>query len=384
MSFGGGVMDFIEQIRALAVQVSKQKEVIKTEESTKNSFVLPFISALEYNIFDPTEVIPEYDANFGTKLNYKCDYAVFRDSKPIMLWECKWCGKELEKKDEDQLRQYFAACTDAKVGVVTNGILYRFFMDLDEEHVMDKKPFLEFNMLNIKPKSVDALKRFTKSGFNLAELIDAASELKYTGEVMRIFGEQLSGPSDKFPSDEFVRFFASQIHSGKLMQKVIDKFRGITGAALQQFINDQISDTLQDALKKKTAPPPPPPPPVDGETGGPSTAPLPTEEEKEACHIVRAILCQSIDADRIKPKKWAIGFTIVLDGKKKPLCRLYLDEGHKEIGLLDENGVEAKQEIKKVSEIYKFSENLKALAAHYLSKPTVNGHHTEDPEATEE
>ena len=379
MSFrGGGIMDldFIAQVRALAAQVSKQREVIRTEESTKNSLVLPFISALGYNVFDPTEVIPEFDANFGTKLNYKCDYAVFRDNKPIMLFECKWCGKELEKKDEDQLRQYFAACTDAKVAVVTNGILYRFFMDLEKEHVMDDKPFLEFDMTKIKPKLVEALKRFTKSAFDLDELINAASELKYTGEVMRILGQEFSDPSD-----EFVRFFAGRVHSGKFTQKIRDKFRGITEPALQQFINDQISDTLQDTLKKKTQPPDPTGPKGEVIVDSPPTAPLPTEEEKEAYHIVRAILCQSINPDRIRYRDLKKGFTMVLDDSTwKPICRLHFDEDPKEIGLLDENKAETRQAIQQPSDIYRFSEQLKATAIHYLTKPVTNGNHAEEPE----
>ena len=381
MSFrGGGLMDFIDQIKALAAQVSKQREVIKTEESTKNSLILPFINTLGYNVFDPTEVIPEYDANFGTKLNYKCDYAVFRDNKAVMLFECKWCGKDLEKKDEDQLRQYFAACTDAKVAVVTNGILYRFFMDLEKEHVMDDKPFLEFDMLNRKPNLVDALKRFTKAAFDLDELVNAASELKYTGEVMRILGDEFA-----HPSDEFVRFFAGQVHTGKLTQRIVDKFRGITGAALQQFINDQISDTLQDALKKKTQPPDPTGQKGEAIVDNPPAVPLPTEEEKEAYQIVRAILCGSIDPDRIKYKDLKKGFTVVLDDSTwKPICRLHFDDDPKEIGLLDDNKVETRQKIQQPSDIYRYSEELKATAAHHLNKPVTNGNHAEELETPAE
>src|SRR5208283_2536953 len=160
------------------------------------------------------------------------------------------------------------------------------------------------------------------------------------------------------PSDEFVRFFAGRIHTGKLTTRIVDKFREITGAALQQFINDQISDTLQDALKKKTQPP--------DSTGlevkvtvDPLTDPLPTEEEKEAYHIVRAILCQAIDADRIEYRNPKKGFTIVLDSNHKPLCRLHFDGDPKEIGLIDENKVERPQVIQQPSDIYRFSEELK-------------------------
>src|SRR5438045_2977665 len=52
-------MDFIDQLNALAVKVPKLCDMLQTEEATKNALVLPFIRILGYDIFDPTEVIPE-------------------------------------------------------------------------------------------------------------------------------------------------------------------------------------------------------------------------------------------------------------------------------------------------------------------------------------
>ena len=60
-------MDFIEQIRDLSNGIPAKLESIKTEEATKNALVLPFLAALGYNVFDPTEVIPEFIADFGPR-----------------------------------------------------------------------------------------------------------------------------------------------------------------------------------------------------------------------------------------------------------------------------------------------------------------------------
>jgi hypothetical protein len=60
-------MDFIDRIRELAARIPKQIEHIQTEEATKSALVMPFIQALGYNVFDPTEVIPEYIADVGVK-----------------------------------------------------------------------------------------------------------------------------------------------------------------------------------------------------------------------------------------------------------------------------------------------------------------------------
>ena len=59
-------MDFIENIQGLAARIDKQLGHLKTEEATKNALVMPFINALGYNVFDPTEVVPE-TADVGIK-----------------------------------------------------------------------------------------------------------------------------------------------------------------------------------------------------------------------------------------------------------------------------------------------------------------------------
>ena len=82
-------MDFIEEIRNLSGRITKQKDLIQTEEATKNAFVMPFINLLGYDVFSPTEVVPEFTADVGTKQGEKVDYAIFKDNEVIMLIECK-------------------------------------------------------------------------------------------------------------------------------------------------------------------------------------------------------------------------------------------------------------------------------------------------------
>ena len=88
-------MDFKDQIKILADRVSKLKEQILTEEATKNAFIMPFIQALGYDVFNPLEVVPEYITDIGTKKGEKIDYAIFRDGEPILLIECKHWGQDL-------------------------------------------------------------------------------------------------------------------------------------------------------------------------------------------------------------------------------------------------------------------------------------------------
>jgi hypothetical protein len=190
-------MDFIDRIRELSVRIPKQLEHIQTEEATKNALVMPFIAALGYNVFDPTEVTPELNADVGVKKGEKVDYAILKDRKPIILFECKGHKTNLDNIQPTQLYRYFSV-TEARIAVLTNGIFYRFYSDLEEPNKLDTKPFLEFNMLDIQENLVNELKKLSKDAFNLEEMISSASDLKYTREIKRTLASELASPSDKF------------------------------------------------------------------------------------------------------------------------------------------------------------------------------------------
>ena len=64
-------MDLIDKLRELSARIPKQLDHIQTEEATKNALIMPFISALGYNVFDPTEVTPELNADVGIKKGEK-------------------------------------------------------------------------------------------------------------------------------------------------------------------------------------------------------------------------------------------------------------------------------------------------------------------------
>src|SRR3954463_15472317 len=129
-------MDFIDKIRELSARIPKQRDLIQTEDATKNALIMPFIAALGYNVFDPTEVTPELNADVGIKKGEKVDYAILKDGKPIMLFECKHHAADLAHSHASQLYRYFSV-TEARFGVLTNGILYWFFTDMDAPNKMD-------------------------------------------------------------------------------------------------------------------------------------------------------------------------------------------------------------------------------------------------------
>lgn len=172
-------MDLIEKLRELSARISKQLEHIETEEATKNALIMPFLTALGYDVFNPLEILPEFTADIGIKKGEKVDYAIKKDQQIIMLVECKCHNVNLAEEHASQLYRYFSS-TEARFSILTNGIIYNFFSDIDEPNKMDSKPFFEFNILNFQPHHVKELNKFAKSTFSLEDILNTASNLKYT------------------------------------------------------------------------------------------------------------------------------------------------------------------------------------------------------------
>lgn len=213
-------MDFKDAIKQISDRIVKLKDNLQTEEATKNALVMPFLNALGYDVFNPLEVLPEMTCDIGTKKGEKIDYAILKDGKPVILIECKHWEQDLNLHD-NQLLRYFNV-SPAKFGVLTNGIVYRFYTDLESPNKMDSRPFLEVNLLDIKDYQIEELKKFQKSAFNVDTILSSASELKYTGEIKAIIAREFSNPST-----EFAKFFGRQVYDGVYTAKVSDQFVGL-------------------------------------------------------------------------------------------------------------------------------------------------------------
>lgn len=366
-------MDFIDQIKVLAAKIPKLSESIKTEEGTKNALVMPLLNILGYNVFDPTEVVPEYTTDYGTKKGEKVDYAIIKDGKPIILIECKNIDADLDNEHASQLFRYFSV-SEAKIGILTNGITYRFYTDIDAPNKMDEKSFLEINLLDIKEPLINELKRFKKESFNIDDLATIACGLKYTKEIKLILANEINSPSE-----EFVKFFAKKVNDGPFTQSVREKFTIITKNALNQFINDRINDRLKFAMSEDTLSSNSkdyiPSSNLNGNkelssSETPNNNPdgiLTTEEEQEGYYIVKAILRENFDIKRvvIRDKKSYCGI-LLDDNNRKPICRMYFNTKQKYLGLFaSDNKNEEKVPIQDLNDIYGYAEKLRSTANSY-------------------
>jgi hypothetical protein len=340
-------MDFKDQIKQISDRVVKLKDQIQTEEATKNAFIMPFIQSLGYDVFNPTEVVPEFISDIGLKKGEKIDYAIMRDGKPSILIECKHWAQNLSIHD-GQLLRYFHV-SKARFGILTNGIIYRFYTDLVAPNKMDEKPFLEFNITEIKDNQVEELKKFHKSYFDVDSILTTASELKFTIELKNLINQEFNNPTP-----EFVKHFAKQVYPSVITAKVLEQFTNLTKKSIQQYISELITDRFKSAIVKETE--------ADKEANAIAVTELPveaaskvvtTDEELEAYMIVKSILRQKVAASRIHYRDAQSYFAILLDdNNRKSICRLYLGASKKLIGIFDDQKKEQKVELSSLDDIY--------------------------------
>lgn len=356
-------MDLIERMREISNQAPRQLEYIKTEEATKNAFVMPFIQALGYNVFNPMEVVPEFTADIGTKKNEKVDYAIMQDGKPIILIEVKSATSDLHEAHASQLFRYFSV-TDTRIGILTNGLEYRFHSDLEKPNHMDEKPFLIVDILNFDTRPVSQLKKFSKSAFDVDRILSSANELKYKREIKLLLESEYNQPSD-----DFVRHFARPVYSGSLRANVIAEFTEIVKQAFREFLNDRIATRLQTAIDSTAGSNDEASHDAVGEKDiqDQSDRIETTEEELDGFYVVKSILRETVDVSRVFIRDVRSYCGILLDdNNRQPICRLRFNRSVKYVSFFP-GGIEERERIESVDDIYQFADKLKAAVAHYDS-----------------
>ncbi|MCW3160774.1 type I restriction endonuclease [Chryseobacterium oryctis] len=354
-------MELKIKLEQLHQRVVGLKDQITTEEATKNAFVMPFIQILGYDIFNPTEVIPEYICDIGTKKGEKVDYVIKNQDNPILIIECKhW--KENADAHNSQLHRYYHV-SKTKFGVLTNGIIYNFYADLEKPNIMDEKPFLTINLEDLKDSSIKVLESFTKSRYNLETILDSAEALKYIKAIRKEFEKEIENPSDQFVKLLVSRFFDKPINANRLVS-----FKEYTKKALTTSINESISFRLKSALnineqieKQDNTNINP----IDENNEAPKL--ITTEEELEGFQIVKAILREKISSERIAPRDTQSYFGVLLDdNNRKPICRFHFNTSNKYLELFH-NGKDSGEKtlLNTLDDIYNYRNELHTTLENY-------------------
>ena len=199
---------FTDRLAAFAERVAARIPDLRrrNEEATKNALVLPFLKELGYDPFDPAEVDPEFTADVGIKKGERVDYAVLRGDAVVLLVECKKVGTKLADAHRGQLLRYFHVTDSARFALLTDGLDYRFFTDLDASNRMDPEPFLRVDLRDLDREAVAAAGMFEKAAFDPVVARSAAAAYRTRLALRGAVAEELEEPSS-----ELIRLFRGRV-----------------------------------------------------------------------------------------------------------------------------------------------------------------------------
>jgi hypothetical protein len=248
----------MDRIKAVVDQILSRVSIVrgKGEEATKQALVLPMLDALGFDIWNPSEVCPEYDADFATKKlgqKEKVDFAIFLEGVPRAYFEVKSVEVPLDGH-EGQLARYFNATPSVSLAVLTNGVEYRFYTDTGDPNIMDSKAF-HVAKLDAIDQGLEILGRFHRTVFSPDAIRDFATELNYTAKIATFLRKQLD-LGEREPSELFVRWVLSEegTYTGRLTANVIERFQPIIKEALQIVLRDIVRRSVAALDKEVTSP----------------------------------------------------------------------------------------------------------------------------------
>lgn len=341
-------------ISALAKRLQKHEGTIETEEAVKTSIVLPFLQGLGYDVFDPSEVTPEFTADVPGKRGEKVDYAIQQNGELVILIECKGLRTSLDRRHLAQLYRYFSV-TNAKFAILTNGREYRFYSDLREPNRLDQEPFFVFDLTDNTEAGIAELRKFTKENFSVETILADAERLKYVSAIKAVLQGWMIEPPDGL-----VRLVAAEVYEGRLSQSVRDAVAAATVAAFREVVRDRVRSRLSTALED---PDPIAEPQAIITPDGQEI--VTTDEEVEGYLTIKPILSEKIDPARIYIRDAKSYCAVLLDNNnRKPIARLHFNRAQKYLGLFDGDG-EDRIPISSLNEIYRFRDRIITTGSKY-------------------
>lgn len=267
-----------EQLEQYVKRVKELHEFCRgNEEATKHSLIAPLFGMLGYDMSDPRECRPQYKVDFGKdrRSTKPIDWAFALNGTFIFFVEAKEVGQKKLASYAEQLGDYFAKEPLVKLGILTNGIEWKFFTDLINGNVMDKEAFLTWDVLNDDAAlPLDLLTILQKAQFN-PQLIKTFAERKHhqnllVGELTRLLE----------PSPEFIRLAVKNIETRNLTDKLLETWKPILRNALHEWAKQQ---ALTMALQRPTSFPP-------TTESTESTGPTKTKKVGKTCPVCSAIV----------------------------------------------------------------------------------------------
>ena len=236
------IVNFVRRVKDLS------EHVRGNEQATKQSLVGPLFSLLGYDLTDPRECLPEYKTDFGIGRSVKpVDWAFMSNGKPVFFVEAKEAGKKLSGYSE-QLGDYFAKSTDVKLGILTNGVQWKFYTDVDHSNVMDKEPFVTWDVLSDEEPPIDLLTVLHKSQYNPQLIRTFAERNRNRNLLVNELAKLLE------PSSELVRLAVANIETRRMTDAVVEGWKPVLASAIEEWARQRTLHLILNPPKQPEAP----------------------------------------------------------------------------------------------------------------------------------
>lgn len=304
------------------------------ETQTRDNLIHPFFNILNYSKLD--DYTHEYISDMGDKKGRKVDIAITLGKKePLMLVECKSATAKLNDNHFRQLNEYCLYSPSAKVGVLTNGIIYNFYtVNQKEKKGLNSKPFFTFDLTNYDNSQLEMLALFNRQSIEINEIIQEAEDVYFLDNFDNALFKTL------VETDDLVKLIFKNMGGLRSTEKALSQIKGLVNSisiktALDKIIQKEISESNSGIIT--------------------------TAEEIKAYNVIKTILAMSskikaADLERINYRDLKNSFLIIVDDKQtKNICSLVFKEKLKAI---DINGNRFELDDVTVSSITKLKKEL--------------------------
>jgi hypothetical protein len=352
-------MGFEDDLTSFISKVPKQKDRSKTEESTKMYLVVPFLRVLGYDCSDPSDVHPEFTADYNEKKGEKIDYAIMKNDEPVIFIECKSASTNLDgKKYGEQLSRYFAT-SNVKIGILTNGTEYRFYSDTKKENRMDTDPFLviDFEIME-QSEYANELKKFHKERFSTEDILPSVEDMVIRSGIMKALESVLNEPTEDFKT-----ILIRKVYDGRITTAIVSKYSPIIVDAIKTYKSNYVTAKFQSVIDSEKQATPQPIVDVIPEDDGIVT----TDEEIFGHRIIQAIASRVVSPDRVVLRDAKSYCAILFDNNnRKTICRFYFDSKKQKRLVIFEDGKEVRYDIDKVSDIYNYQDKILSVVNAFI------------------
>jgi hypothetical protein len=315
----------------------------KDETQTRDNLIHPFLNILNYQKID--DYTHEFYADMLDKKNRRVDIAITLGKKdPIMLVECKSCTSKLTDNHFRQLNEYCLYTPSAKIGIVTNGIIYNFYtINVKLKQGLNTKPFFSFDLMNYGTSDLEMLALFNHQNIEIKDILAEAEEIYFLDEFDNALFKTLSDPSD-----DLAKIIYRNMGGVRSNEKILKQ--------IQELVNSTSLKTALDKVVKK-------------EISSSNSGIITTEEEIKAYNVIKTILAMSSkikspQLERISYRDLKTMFIITVDdNQNKQICSIIFKDNSKVIEI---NKIPYKLEDVSISSITKLKKELTEMALGYL------------------